>query len=198
MKVEEAKKIADAQLEKLTEALKSGKSDTLKRYLSTMSKMHRYSFRNLMLIQSQNPDASYVAGFQSWKKFGRWVKKGEKGITIIAPIQFKRERPDKEEEQITAFRAGYVFDVSQTEGEPLAEFAEVGGDPGRHLVSLRALVISQNISLEYEPSLGGADGVSKGGTIVLKEGLRPAAEFSVLVHEFAHELLHRGRFRSEI
>ena len=194
MKVEEANKIVEAQLEKLAEALAAGKSDTLRNYLSTMSKMYKYSFRNLLLIQSQKPDASYVAGFQSWRKLGRWVKKGEKAITIITPINFKREsaNADKVEEQFTMFRAGHVFDFSQTEGEPLANLATVGGDPGDQLESLKSLVKDHQISLEYQADLNGADGLSKGGIIVIKEGLSPAVEFSVLVHELAHELLHKG------
>ena len=195
MKIDEAKKIADTQLEKLIEALKGGKSDTFKQYLLSMSKMYRYSFRNTLLIFSQKPDASYVTGFNAWKKMGRWVKSGEKGIAIMIPIQVKNEQKlssDDTEEKITIFRAGYVFDVSQTEGAPFAEFAKVEGDPGKHLESLKNLISAKGINLSYAENLGGAQGYSSGGAIVLKNGLPPASEFSVLVHELAHELLHQG------
>ncbi len=193
MKVEEATKIAETQLEKLVSALEAGQSEALRQYLSTMSKMYRYSFRNLLLIHSQKPDVTFVAGFNAWKKNQRFVKQGEKGIVIIVPMQIKieQETPD-ESERITRFRAGYVFDVSQTEGEPFAELATASGDPGEHLKNLKALIESHGIALSYAEELGGAEGMSKGGAIVIKNGLSPASEFSVLVHEFAHEVLHRG------
>lgn len=193
MKVEEATKIADRQLETLISAIETGKSEALKQYLSTMSRMYRYSFRNLLLIHSQKPDATSVAGFNSWKKNGRFVKKGEKGIAIIVPmpIKIEQEKPG-DPESITRFRAGFVFDVSQTEGEPFAKLATVTGEPGQNLNNLKALVESRGIALSYEADLGGADGMSKGGAIVLRTELSPSEEFSVLVHELAHELLHHG------
>ncbi len=86
MKVEEAKKIVDRQFENLVSTLEQGQSDALKAYFAAMAKFHQYSFRNLMLIFSQRPEATRVAGFNTWKKQGRWVKKGEKGIVIIAPM----------------------------------------------------------------------------------------------------------------
>ena len=86
MKVEEAKKIADKQIEHLAAALKEGKSGALEAYLSVMSRFHRYSLRNQLLIFSQRPEATRVAGFNTWKKFGRFVKKGELGILIMAPM----------------------------------------------------------------------------------------------------------------
>ena len=192
MKVDEAKKIADAQIERLAAALQQGKSDALKAYLSVMSRFHHYSFRNLLLIFSQRPDATHVAGFNSWKNLGRFVKKGEKGIAIIVPIHFKKseEKSTEAEESGLTFRAGYVFDVSQTEGEALPEFAEVKGDPGVYAERLAGFLAEKAIRLEYSKELGTADGISKGGTIVIKEGLPPAQAFSVMVHEIAHELLH--------
>ena len=83
-----------------------------------------------------------------------------------------------------------MFDVSQTEGDDLPEFATVKGDPGAFMESLKQLVQNCSFKLEYSKDLGSALGVSRGGTIVLEEGLEPAVEFSVLVHEVAHELLH--------
>lgn len=192
MKVKEANQIAEKQLEKLAEALKAGKSDAMKKYLSTMSRFHRYSLRNQLLIFSQRQDASHVAGFKSWKKLGRWVKKGEKGIVIIAPLPLARELPSDSDEPEFTFRARYVFDISQTEGEAIPEPPRVNGEPGEHLEKLREFALSKKISLEYASELGGAEGLSKGGTIVIKAGLAKAAEFAVLAHEIAHELLHQS------
>ena len=190
MKVDEAKKIADAQIEHLVAALKEGKSGTLSAYLSAMSRFHQYSFRNLLLIFSQRPEATQVAGFNTWKKLGRWVKKGEHGIVIIAPIRSKKAAEEKEEEDHIWFKASYVFDVSQTEGETLPEFAEPSGDPGQYLELLKGLIAERAIKLEYSKDLGTAEGMSKGGVIVIKEGLPPAREFTVLVHELTHEAIH--------
>ena len=198
MKVDEAKKIADKQLERLADALNQGKSEALKSYLSAVARLHKYSFRNLLLIFSQRPDATYVAGFNTWRKLGRWVKKGEQGVVIIVPLAVKRAeskdgtKQDEDRDFDLRFKAGYVFDVSQTEGEDFAKLAEVQGSPGEYTDRVKALLAKKQIKLEYANNLGGADGLSKGGCIVLKEGLTPSSEFSVLVHELAHELLHQG------
>jgi len=95
-------------------------------FVATMSRFHSYSFYNQMLILSQKPDATRVAGFVTWKKLDRYVKKGEKGIMILVPIIHKKEQPDQEgdEQEITTwFKTGYIFDVSQTDGEPLPEIS---------------------------------------------------------------------------
>lgn len=194
MKADEARKIIDAQLQQLVQALVQGQSETLNRYLAVLAKFHRYSFRNVLLIMAQRPDATHVAGFHAWKQLGRFVKKGEKGIAIIAPVA---RRPSTEEESEpkadpppAAFKVSYVFDVVQTEGEPLAQLAEAQGEPGLYLPRLKQLVAEHQIALSYAATLGGPDGVSRGGSILLREGLSAAEEFSVLVHEFGHELLH--------
>ena len=195
MKVEQAKKLSTESLERLTEALAAGKSEALTEYLKAVALFHDYSFGNIMLIAAQRPDATHVAGFQTWKKLGRFVRKGEKGIVIIAPMVFRAKDADGEGEQDKGpqlrFRAVYVFDISQTDGEPLPEPESVNGDPGEYTERLRSFVASRGITLEEAEFLGGADGVSKGGTIILRSGLSPAKTFSVLVHETAHELLHR-------
>lgn len=131
MKAEEAKKIADQALQNLTDALKNGKSERITQYLAMLARFHRYSFGNVLLILSQNPDATHVAGFGTWKQMGRFVKKGEKGIVIIAPMSIrpKNDKPKGEEQSdrdkpILRFRGVYVFDVSQTDGEPLPNHRE--------------------------------------------------------------------------
>lgn len=198
MKAEEARKIADNALAELNDALSRGKSEQLVKYLGMLARFHRYSFGNVLLILSQKSDATHVAGFHTWKQLGRFVKKGEKGIVILAPMVIRpktdgiTEETGEGEKRILRFRAVYVFDVSQTDGQELPSPAQVSGDPAEHLVSLRALVAEKGISLDYDDLPAGADGVSRGGRISIRPGLEPANEFSVLVHELAHELLHRG------
>ncbi|MBL7648018.1 MAG: DUF1738 domain-containing protein [Candidatus Hydrogenedentes bacterium] len=191
-KTDQVKQLIDQGLKSLVENLESGKSDQLVAYLAAMARFHRYSFRNIVLIQSQFPSATRVSGFRAWKKLGRFVKKGEQGITIIAPMVF-RDSSDtalQDDQPRIRFRAAYVFDVSQTDGEALPCPAEASGDPLDHTERLKAFIASQGIVLEYSDELGNAEGASSGGKIRIRPELSPAAEFSVLVHELAHELLH--------
>ena len=197
MKAEQANKLADEALTNLAAALEQGKSEALTAFLAAAARFHDYSFGNVMLTITQKPDATRVAGFNAWKKLNRFVKKGEKGIAIIAPMLIKprdhdEAAPKDEDRAFLRFKAVYVFDVSQTEGEPLPEFAEVAGDPNGHTERLKALVGAEGIGLEYAADLGGADGRSENGTIRIRAGLSPAEEFSVLTHELAHEMLHKG------
>ena len=90
MKVEQAKQIASNAIEQLKQALERGHSETLKEYLAAIARFHRYSWHNIMLITSQKPTATHVAGFHTWHKLGRFVTKGEKGILILAPIIRKK------------------------------------------------------------------------------------------------------------
>ncbi len=193
MKVEQAKEIAEKALQELITALEQGKSEALKSYLGTMAKFHHYSFGNIMLIGSQMPQASRVAGFNAWKKLNRFVKRGEKGIMILAPLVYNRSPKDgaEDEKTIAGFRAVHVFDVTQTEGEPLPELSEVQGDPAEKLDSLKALISKHAIELEYTDEIAPAEGMSKNGKILILPDLSPAHEFSVLTHELAHELLHQ-------
>jgi antirestriction protein ArdC len=175
-----------------------------------LSRLHQYSFGNCMLIAIQRPEATHVAGFHRWKQLGRFVKKGEKGIFILAPIvrRAKANREGQANDDVTddgeertrsvcGFRAVYVFDVTQTEGAELPEFSRVEGDPGDKVQKLESVIRNHGIDLIYEQHLGGADGRSEGGKITLREGLPPAEQFAVLAHELAHELLHRTERRKE-
>lgn len=200
MNAEQARKLAHEGFERLSRELQQGRSETLVAYLAALGRFHAYSFANVMLILSQKPDATRVAGFQTWKSFGRYVKKGEKGIVIIAPMLLRRqsENETKGEEggedppqKLLRFRAVYVFDLDQTDGEALPEFARVAGDPQSYLPRLEAFVATQSIELIERDALGGALGLSRGGRIELASGLSPAERFAVLVHELAHEMLHQ-------
>ena len=206
MDVQEAKKLARSALARLSEELKRGQSDTLRQYLAAMGRFHRYSLRNAMLIALQKPEAQHVAGFWTWRRLGRAVRKGERGIAILAPV-VRRPRRDRQESDaggteadvnllsddhdvVVRFRGTYVFDVSQTDGKPLPEFARTTGDPGAHLEKLRAYVAGRAIEMSFSQDIAPARGMSADGRIVLLPNMDPAEEFSVLVHEYAHERLH--------
>jgi antirestriction protein ArdC len=188
-----AKQLVSAALDRLEQGLQAGRSEELQEYLRALGRFHRYSFHNCLLIASQFPTASRVAGFRTWKKFGRWVRKGETGIAIVVPVKVrKKDAEHEDDETIVRFRAGYVFDVTQTEGEALPAPPEAQGDPGRHLPALEAFAEEHSISIEHLSEMPpGTDGLSSGGRIRLRAGLRRAQEFHVLAHELAHELLHQ-------
>ena len=151
-----------------------------------------FSWHNVCLIATQCPTATRVAGFQTWRTMGRFVRKDEKGPAIMAPIVGRREAESDGDNArtIRGFRAAYVFD--QTDGEPLPAHCEASGDPGAKTALLTTVIREQGIALEYVDELGGALGTSSGGCIRLLNGLSPAMEFTTLVHEHAHELLHRA------
>ncbi len=202
MNREEALEITDRSLDDLIAALEQGKSERLLEHLAFQARFHQYSFGNCLLIAIQKPEATCVAGFSRWKQLGRFVKKGEKGILILAPMVGRKNSADQSDEgesdrNVFGFRAVYVFDVTQTEGQDLPQFAQIAGEPGERLSRLKEYVTERGIDLRYEESLGGAEGVSQGGKIALRLGLSPAEEFAVLVHELAHELLHRTERRKE-
>lgn len=202
MNTDQAKTLSENALTRLMDALEHGQSEVLKLYLAVMSRFHRYSWGNILLIYCQRPDATHVAGFHSWLRMRRYVRKGEKGIVILAPMVGRKKSEDDhlgedEQTRLFGFRAAHVFDVSQTEGDELPEFAKVSGDPQGVTEHLKAFIATKQITLEYDEHIRPAHGMSSGGKITLLPGLSAAEEFSVLAHETAHELLHRGDRRKE-
>ena len=202
MKVEQAKQIASNAIEQLRQALETGHSEGLKEYLAAMARFWRYSCGNIMLIASQKPNATHVAGFHAWHKLGRFVKKGERGILILAPIIRKKAENNGEAEPdessvAVGFRAAYVFDISQTDGQPLPEIGSIDGDPREYRERLTKFVADQRITLEYSDEIAPARGTSSGGTITLLPGQHPAEEFATLAHEIAHEIAHEMMHRDE-
>lgn len=183
--------IATQALEQLHAALKAGPSETLRKLLVTMARFRSYSASNVMLIYSQRPDATHVAGFQTWRKLGRFVKRGECGLVIFAPIRPRADQEGDSEKPSIRFRAVRVFDISQTDGDDLPEPARVSGDPAEHLHLLRQVIAEYGISTVEQPLAPGILGRSEGGRIVIATGLSPAEQFATLVHEFAHELMHQ-------
>jgi N-terminal domain of anti-restriction factor ArdC len=132
-----------------------------------------------MLIASQNPTATHVAGFHAWHKLGRFVKKGEKGILILAPIvrakgQTVEQTENDESSTTVGFRAAYVFDISQTDGQELPEIGNVSGNPREYRARLGTFVTHQGILLEYSQDIAPARGTSVGGKITLLPQQTPA------------------------
>jgi hypothetical protein len=194
-----------ANVKLLIEQLEAGHSEALTNYLTAMSRFHNYSFGNVLEIARQMPTATRIAGFWTWKNLGRSVKAGQKGIRILAPIVgVRRKKKDEAEKDITkqnervllGFRNTYVFDVSQTDGVDLPEMREISGDPGENLERLAAVVRGRGIQLSYNENIAPALGMSYGGRIVILPGQSKAEEFSTLVHETAHELLHKAERRT--
>ena len=189
----------------LIQQLEAGKSETLTAYLGAMARFHSYSFGNILQIARQRPTATRVAGIRAWNELGRFVRKGEKGIQILAPIiGHRRNKNAAEQEQepkpasvLIGFRAVYVFDLSQTEGAELPEFEHnITGEVGEYRDRMIAFLAQQNIRLEFNEKIAPALGVSYGGKIALLPGQSKAEEFTTLVHETAHELLHKAERRT--
>jgi len=188
-----ARRLVAEAVDGLATALAAGQSRQLTDYLAMLGRFHQYSLANVFLIAMQCPRATHVAGYRTWQGFGRQVRRGEHGIQILAPIVRRIKRDDLDEkEAVVAFRTVSVFDVTQTNGEPLPQFVRVSGDPGTYLRRLAELVRSMGIVLDHSDAIGPADGFSSGGQIVVRAGLEPAEEFSVLAHELAHEMLHKN------
>lgn len=205
MKRDEAKQLADNGIEDLRRSLEAGHSEALERYLTVMSKFHSYSWNNCILIGVQMPEASHVAGFHRWLQLGRRVRKGEKGIGIMAPLARRKqaEATDSEADDKTmifGFKVVHVFDISQTDGDDLPEFAGINGEPGEMLSRLESLIRTAGITLIDESLPLGVHGVSRQGEIVISSALDDAERFAVLVHEWAHERMHdthRRKFTSK-
>ena len=208
------------RLQEITAGIEQGikelfESEKYMRYLSVMSKFHRYSVNNTMLIYMQKPEATLVAGFNKWKnQFERHVKKGEHGITIIAPTPYKKKieemkrDPDthapildadgkavmeEKEIEIPMFRPVKVFDVSQTDGKPLPELASsLSGTVPHYEAFMEALRCSAPVPIEFEPMAENMDGYfsSEQQRIAIREGMSEVQTVSAAVHETAHSKLH--------
>lgn len=208
------------RIKEITERLETGirelyESDRYRSYLSTMSRFHKYSVNNTLLIHLQMPNATLVAGFNTWKnKFGRYVKRGEKGIQVIAPATSQRnvrepalDKDTKEpildaagnavmEEhavRITRFKPVTVFDVSQTDGKPLPKLAQtLNGSVEQYDAFLEALRRSAPVTIEFEAMELGTDGYFSADQqrIAIREGMSQVQTISAVLHEVAHSKLH--------
>lgn len=201
MTAEQARKLSEDALNRLIAELERGHSETLRQYLATISRFRKYSWQNSLLIYSQMPAATHVGGYHFWLKMGRHVRKGEKGIAILAPMIGRKRTtddvPEKEQARVFGFRICHVWDVSQTDGDPLPEFATVKGDPGDYLERMRVFVAREGITLDYSDAIAPAKGICSGKQITLLPSLKPAETTAVLVHELAHAMLHFTERRTQ-
>lgn len=210
---------ASDRLKEITDRLEQGvtdlfESDRYKEYLRVMARFHRYSFNNTLLIAMQCPGATRLAGFQSWKKFGRHVKKGEKGIKVIAPAPYKTTitvgkadphtmqpilgadgKPVKEEKEVVVPRYKVVstYDVSQTEGKPLPEIAStLTGSVDSYDDFMAALAQVSPVPISFEDISGSAYGyyTTMEKRIAVREGMSQQQTLKTLVHEISHAKLH--------
>jgi len=199
--------LVKTSIDALVKSLEAGHSDVLSSYLTAMAQFHHYSFQNILLIASQRPTATKVAGIRAWNELGRRVRRGEKGIMIFAPlIGYKHDkneanqsdaRTDKPEPRLIGFRSVYVFDIQQTEGEKLPELSNtVSGKVGDKLDSLIGFTEAQGIKLEFSDTIAPARGMSSGGLIRILPGLEESETFATLIHELAHEMLHKAERRT--
>ena len=198
-------------------------SDKYQQYLSTMSRFHRYSVNNTMLIYMQRPDATHVAGFNKWRdQFGRNVLKGEKGIRIIAPTPYKKKveeikrDPDtkaplldadgnaimeEKEIKIPMYKPVAVFDVSQTEGKPLPQLAaDLSGNVQQYEVFMEALRRASPVPMEIKPVARDTDGFFsiKAQSITIRAGMSEVQTVCAAVHEIAHAKLHDYEHMTEL
>ena len=208
------------RLREITDGIEQGirelfESEKYMRYLSVMSRFHRYSVNNTMLIYMQKPDATLVAGYNRWKdQFERHVKKGEHGITIIAPTPYKKKieeqklDPDtktpildqdgkivteEKEIEIPMFRPVKVFDVSQTDGKPLPELASsLSGNVPNYEAFMEALRRSAPVPITFEAMAADTDGYFSADhqKIAIRQGMSEVQTVSATVHEIAHSKLH--------
>jgi antirestriction protein ArdC len=203
MNTESINKVTEQAIEQLVEALNAGNSEALTRYLGAMAKFRTYSFLNVLLILKACPTASRVAGYKTWQSFGRQVKKGEKGILILAPMFRKQaENPDEAKDTETSrtlsgFRPVYVWDKEQTTGSELPEIGNVTGDPGYYLDRLEEFVRTSGIELKYSSEIATARGMAEKGKITLLPDQTLAEMFATLVHELAHSDMHFGDRRAD-
>lgn len=220
---ENEKQTNKERLKDITDSIERGiqdlfQSDKYAEYLRTMSRFHKYSVNNTMLIYMQKPDATLVAGFNKWRdQFERNVLKGEKGIKIIAPTPYKKKieqekrDPDtnlpmldadgkviieEKEIKIPMYKPVTVFDVSQTDGKPLPQLAsDLQGNVQNYEVFMEALRRSSPVPIEIIPIRDGADGYFSldNQKIAIREGMSEVQTVSAVVHEIAHSKLHNQK-----
>ena len=220
---ENEKQTNKERLKDITDSIERGiqdlfQSDKYAEYLRTMSRFHKYSVNNTMLIYMQKPDATLVAGFNKWRdQFERNVMKGEKGIKIIAPTPFKKKieqekrDPDtnlpmldadgkviteEKEIKIPMFKPVTVFDVSQTDGKPLPQLAsDLSGNVQNYEVFMEALRCSAPVPIEILPIRDGSDGYFSldKQKIAIREGMSEVQTVAAVVHEIAHSKLHNQK-----
>lgn len=216
------------RLKDITDSIEKGiqelfQSDKYAQYLRTMSRFHKYSVNNQMLIYMQRPDATLVAGFNKWRdQFERNVMKGEKGIKIIAPTPFKKKieeqklDPDtkqpmldadgkvimeEKEIKIPMFKPVTVFDVSQTQGKPLPQLAsDLTGNVQNYEVFMEAIIRTSPVPIGFKPLYDGSDGFFSldDQSITIREGMSEVQTVCAVLHEIAHSKLHNNKLHAKL
>ena len=207
-KRKELRETVDHSIDALAKAVDEVRaSEAFRAYLDTQARFHKYSWCNCLLIASQRPSATQVAGYRTWQKLKRQVRKGESGIAIFAPCPFKREvdKGNGETETVDGmfFRAVHVFDIEQTDGPDLPSVdvptVDVAADTLLH--DLCSVATSRSITVSFQPIDGGAFGASKKGAIEVDNTHETGQQAKTLAHELAHEALHwadRGSFTRSV
>ena len=177
-------------------------SDKYKEFLRTYAQFHNYSINNTILILMQNPRSSHVASFKTWRKLGRSVKKGEKGIKVLVPIPYKYEKQVEDrqgqsevaEYEGISFRLGNVFDISQTEGKELPSLVNELKDNSPEIrKAIEAVCYASDVPVYYDTAMGGE---TKGyyhlkeKYISIRYGMSDSQTFKTVVHEIAHSRIH--------
>lgn len=202
-------------MREITERLEKGvaeifSSEKYREYLKTMSRFHKYSLNNTILIAMQKPEATFVAGFKAWQSFERHVKKGESGIKIIAPVKLKLsyeeagndsgknitendglQEKDEVEPDILSFKVVNVFDISQTEGKELPKInARLTGDIKGYEDYIEAVKQNVPVPVEFIDIYGEANGFFDRERIAVRKGMSEIQTIKTLIHEAAHAILH--------
>lgn len=190
----------DETLTKLEQGIRDlANSDRWARWLASAARFHHYSFGNQLLIALQCPDATRVAGYKTWQSMGRQVRKGERGLRILAPVVVRAKdgetADDETGKRVVGFRSVAVFDIGQTDGDDLPEITSnlTGDGPSGAWTALVAFAGDLGYSVEVMPT-GEANGWCRHNdlTIAVKDTNGPAMQIKTLAHELGHALLHDG------
>ena len=207
-KPQTAKDLIAANVKLLIEQLEAGHSEGLTAYLTAMGRFHNYSFGNILEIARQKPDATRVAGMYAWNQLGRKVMKGQKGHSHSCPDdrlpqeERHRSRAQQRLGSRQHTRSGGIpqcvrLRCFSDQGAELPQFTErTTGEVGESRERLIDFITREGIELEFKASIAPALGMSYGGRIAIVPGQAPAEEFSTLVHELAHEMLHKAERRT--
>jgi hypothetical protein len=207
-KIRSVRQAVWAGVELLASDIESGHPEVLSECLKAMARFHTYSFGNVLLISTQRPTATQVAGWRGWNELGRRIKQGEKGILIFAPILAEPKKPANSDgesngeaaepqQELLGFRQVRVFDVSQTEGEPVpANDLFSALEPSEVLAKLTEFAGSQGFQIEYSDKIAPARGTSYYGLIRLLPNMDKRETVSVLIRELALQMLYETQRRS--
>ncbi len=176
------------EIKTLVKKIQTADTKEMEKFFEVMGKFHNYSFNNMLLIWGQKPDAKHVAGYKTWQKLNRQVQKGEHGIKILAPCIYRKKKEDSEEEEEKIyFKWVTVFDISQTEGEPIPDPMAVveTADSQKKLEILKQVAEKLKIPVSFESI---ETGYCDGKKVAVSEYANPERQAGILIHEMVHYL----------